>query len=103
MMKRLDTLLLWALVLCIIILFLTLGDFLALHDIRQDYVSSDILSDLQVKLSKELPAWTSTKSEWFVANASFLLKLLFSVIAIITLSKAFRKFKAVKKEQSEQT
>jgi len=67
-MKRLDTLLGWSLVICIILLFLTLGDFLALHDIRQDYVSTNILADLQVKLSKELPEWTSTKAEWFVAN-----------------------------------
>ena len=100
-MKRLETLLGWSLVLCIILLFLTLGDFLSLHDIRQDYVSTDILADLQVKLSKELPEWTSTKAEWFVANTSFFLKSVFTIFVIITLSKSIRKLKSVSKEQPD--
>ena len=98
-MKRIETLLGWSLVLCIILLFLTLGDFLSLHDIKQDYVSTDILADLQVKLSKELPEWTSTKAEWFVANVSFFLKFVFAIFAIITLSKSIRKLKLISKEQ----
>ncbi|MBE9510314.1 MAG: hypothetical protein IMY71_05505 [Bacteroidetes bacterium] len=100
-MKRLETLLVWSLVLCIILLFLTLGDFLSLHNIKQDYVSTDILADLQVKLSKELPEWTSTKAEWFVANVSFFLKSVFTIFAIITLSKSVRKLKSVSKEQPD--
>lgn len=100
-MKRIETLLGWSLVLCIILLFLTLGDFLSLHDIKQDYVSTDILADLQVKLSKELPEWTSTKAEWFVANVSFFLKFVFAIFAIITLSKSIRKLKSISKEQPD--
>ena len=100
-MKRLETLLGWSLVLCIILLFLTLGDFLSLHDIRQDYVSTDILEDLQVKLSKELPEWTSTKAEWFVANVSFFLKSVLAILAIFTLSKSIRKLKSASKEQPD--
>ena len=100
-MKRLETLLGWSLVLCIILLFLTLGDFLSLHDIRQDYVSTDILADLQVKLSKELPEWTSTKTEWFVANISFYLKSVLTILAIFTLLKSIRKLKSVSEEQSD--
>lgn len=102
-MKRLETLLGISLVLCIILLFLTLSDFLSLHDIRQDYVSTDILEDLQVKLSKELPEWTSTKAEWFAANISFFLKLFLAIFAIITLSKSIRKLKSVSKEQLDST
>ncbi len=98
-MKRIETLLGWSLVLCIILLFLTLGDFLSLHDIKQDYVSTDILADLQVKLSKELPEWTSTKAEWFVANVSFFLKSVFTIFVIITLLKSIRKLKSLSKEQ----
>ena len=98
-MNRLETLLGWSLVLCIILLFLTLGDFLSLHDIRQDYVSTDILEDLQVKLSKELPEWTSIKAEWFVANISFYLKSAFTILAIFTISKSIRKLKSASKEQ----
>ena len=100
-MKRIETLLGWSLVLCIILLFLTLGDFLSLHDIKQDYVSTDILADLQVKLSKELPEWTSTKAEWFVANVSFFLKSVFTIFVIITLLKSIRKLKSVSKEQPD--
>ena len=100
-MKRLETLLGITLVLCIILLFLTLSDFLSLHDIRQDYVSTDILADLQVKLSKELPEWTSTKTEWFAANISFFLKFVLAIIAIITLSKSIRKLKSVSEEQPD--
>jgi len=101
-MKRLETLLGISLVLCIILLFLTLGDFLSLHDIKQDYVSTDILADLQVKLSKELPEWTSTKAEWFVANISFYLKFILAIFVIITLSKSIKKLKSIGKEQSDQ-
>jgi hypothetical protein len=100
-MKRIETLLGWSLVLCIILLFLTLGDFLSLHDIKQDYVSTDILADLQVKLSKELPEWTSTKAEWFVANVSFFLKSVFTIFVIITLLKSIRKLKSLSKEQPD--
>ncbi|MCD6564717.1 MAG: hypothetical protein J7K53_02120 [Bacteroidales bacterium] len=100
-MKRLDTLLGWSLVICIILLFLTLGDFLALHDIRQDYVSTNILADLQVKLSKELPEWTSTKAEWFVANISFYLKSVLAILVIFTISKSIRKLKSVNEEQPD--
>ncbi len=55
----------------LLILFLTLGDFLALHDIQNDYISTEALNYLQITTSAPLPAWTATTPEWTMVAISF--------------------------------
>ena len=47
--------------LCVIGFLLTLCDFLALHDIKNEYVSMRIFERLNITLSEELSKWTATK------------------------------------------
>lgn len=61
----------------LLILILTLGDFLALHDIQNDYVSTKMLDLHQITTSTPLPAWTATQGEWQVVSISFWLRVLF--------------------------
>lgn len=92
-MKKDQWLLTIALVSCAIALVLTCFDFLALHDIRNEYVSTRILKYLNVTLSDELPEWTATKGEWEIVNVSFLFRLAFFVLNLFVLSFCVKRFK----------
>ena len=79
--------------LCAFVFLLTLFDFLALHDIRNEYVSTRILNYLNITLSGDLPDWTATKGEWDVVNVSFLSRLIFFVLNIFVLTLCLKKTK----------
>lgn len=83
--------------LCVIGFILTLFEFLALHDIHNEYVSSQILEKLQIKLSDILPDWTSTKGEWDIVRISYLFRFVFFVVCIILL---YRLYQGLKRETS---
>lgn len=63
-MKYLKTITIFVLLICILVFIFTILDFLALHDIKQDYVCQHILNKLEISLSKDLPNWTSKEGEW---------------------------------------
>lgn len=46
--------------LCVVMLSLAVLDFTALHDIRKEYVSQDILKHLDITLSKNPPTGRPT-------------------------------------------
>jgi hypothetical protein len=79
--------------LCLVAFGLTIGDFLALHDIGNDYVSKDILSYLDVSLSKELPAWTATRGEWRLVELSWVTRMGFFLVNAVTLVLCLRALK----------
>jgi len=85
-MKKIIILAGFTLAASLFVLALTLGDFLALHDIRQEYVSEEILNTLGVVLSDELPDWTATAGEWAMVQFSYLARSAFLVLNVITLS-----------------
>ena len=62
--------------LCVVMLSLAVLDFTALHDIRKEYVSQDILKRLDITLSKNAPHWTANKGEWDYLTASILLRII---------------------------
>ena len=92
-MKIKDSIIGWALVLSLITILLLIGDFLALHDIRQDYVSSEVIEAVQADSSNNLPDWASTKLEWTFVRISLLLKIIFAPIIVIALAKTVRRLK----------
>ena len=92
-MKFKDSMIGWAFVLSLIMILLLIGDYLALHDIRQDYVSSDVLDTVQTDISNEIPEWASTKLEWTFVKISLLLKLIITPVIIIALAKTVKKLK----------
>lgn len=76
----------FTLVASLFVLALTLGDFLALHDIRQEYVSAEVLESLGISVSDELPDWTATAGEWALVQFSYLARSAFLILNAITLS-----------------
>jgi hypothetical protein len=72
-------------VLCVIGFLLTIADFLALHDIRNEYVSTHILETLDITLSDDLPEWTSTQGEWQVVRISYLFRSVFFIFCMYAL------------------
>lgn len=74
-------------VLCVIGFLLTIFDFLALHDIHNEYISTRVLKRLNITLSGDLPEWTSTKGEWDVVRISYLFRFIFFVFCVAVLYK----------------
>jgi hypothetical protein len=75
------------LTLCVIGFLLTIFEFLALHDIHNEYVSTGTLKRLNISLSGDLPDWIFTKGEWGVLRVSYLFRFVFFVFCIIVLYK----------------
>ena len=75
----------------IIVLLFTFGDFLALHDIKSDYVSPSILDELNIGLAQKLPDWTAAKMEWGLATTSFYFKLILMIFNVVALIMVFKK------------
>jgi hypothetical protein len=80
------------LVLAVVLLICILFDFLALHDIHNDYVSKAVIDRFSASTSNSFPDWTNTTGEWSVVRLSFIVKLVaiaFTFIAIFASSKNF--------------
>ena len=69
-------------ILCVIGFLFTIADFLALHDIRNEYVSTRILENLSITLSDDLPEWTATQGEWGVVRISYLFRAIFFIFGM---------------------
>jgi len=69
----------------LMLFILSLGDFAALHDIANDYVSAEILTDLGKTTSTSLPAWTATTGEWQFVTISLVTRVLFLLLTIFLL------------------
>ncbi len=73
---------------------LTIGEFLALHDIWNDYVSVKVIESHRGINILNLPEWSETKLEWQMVNISALVQvlyLLFSLVTLVSCLKALRK------------
>ena len=78
-------------VLCVIGILLTIGDYLALHDIKNDYVSTRNFDNLGITISGDLPEWTNTRGEWQIVRISFLFRFIFFIFCAIVLYELFNK------------
>ena len=81
-MKNLKTSTIITLLFCVLVFVLTILDFAALHDIKQDYVSDYILNYLKISLSEDLPNWTSAEGEWNIVSLSLYLRFIFFILNI---------------------
>ena len=70
---------------CVLVFLLTILDVLALHDIKQDYLSKYIIDYLGLTFSKEIPVWTSTTGEWKIVSLSLYSRFIFLIFNIIFL------------------
>ncbi|MDM8553703.1 hypothetical protein QUF75_03100 [Desulfococcaceae bacterium HSG7] len=85
-MKNTSALIKLSLILCIIAFVMTIGDYLALHDIWHDYVSKEV-----IKLHKDdsvlnLPEWSETKPEWLMVSISGAVRIAYFVFSAVTLA-----------------
>ena len=92
-MKPKKSIISWAFVLSILVLLLILGDFLALADINQDYVSTKVLDSIQVDISDKLPDWSSANLEWNMLKVSLFLKSVFMIVIVVALAKVVKLMK----------
>ena len=95
-MKNFKTITVITLVFCVAVFILTIFDFAALHDIKQDYVSKHILTYLNINISEDLPQWTATTGEWQIVTYSFYLRFLFFILNTIVLVHYSRKVNSKK-------
>ena len=84
-MKKTQKIVTITIALCVFGFLLTIFEFLALHDIKSEYVSTRILERLNITLSEDLPEWTSTQGEWRVVRISYLFRFVFFIFCAIVL------------------
>ena len=84
-MKRAKALITLSLVLTVILIIFTIGDYLALHDIWKDYVSRGALTYLKIETSKPLPYWTKTNLEWTSVTVSYFVRFLVIIANVVVL------------------
>jgi len=94
-MKKADTLVKAAILLTIVLCVCTVADFLALHDIKNDYVSQSALQYLELETSKELPAWTNTQLEWTAVTVSYLIRSSNIVLSLFMLFGLKREIRTI--------
>ena len=83
-------------VFCVVILLSVVSDFMALHDIRQDYVSTSALDYAGISWKNVLPAWCSTSGEWKGVEISMIIRFFLSVFNILVLIYLMKKIRLVK-------
>jgi len=89
-MKRKSSYLGWSILLSILVLLLIIGDFMAYHDIANDYVSQEVMDAYQVTVPDNWPEWASTKGEWALIQISMVLKTIFMILIVFFLSKSVK-------------
>lgn len=90
MNQKVATLTVITLLLSAAVFLLTIGDFLAYHDIRADYASPEVFEELGMTVPEPLPVWTETPTEWAIVGVSFYSRLGFLILNAITLSLCLR-------------
>ncbi len=76
-----------------LLLALTFLDVLALTDINHDYVSHQVLDNLNISLPRDLPEWTAAKGEWQVVSISAFSRIGFLLLNSITLGLCVKKLR----------
>lgn len=81
------TLLMVSLVITALVGLCAVDDFLSLHDIKADYISTSALEYLHLTTSGALPPWTDTRLEWASVTVSYVLRwlLILSNAAVLIL------------------
>ncbi|OFW19548.1 MAG: hypothetical protein A3H97_24900 [Acidobacteria bacterium RIFCSPLOWO2_02_FULL_65_29] len=83
------------LVFSLVAFLLTIGDYLALHDINHDYVSAAVLRSLDAA-PPVLPAWTATPGEWAMVSGSLFFRAGFLLLNVMTLALCARALKRLR-------
>ncbi len=74
-----------SLILCVLAALLTFGDWLALHDIRHDYVSRDVIVSSLGDWDERIPEWSKTPAEWKTVEISAFIRIPCFAVCTFTL------------------
>ena len=68
-----------------VILLTMLSDFMALHDVYNDYVSEGALRQVAVNITSALPDWAMADKEWLWIRIMFFIRLtaILGIIAVL--------------------
>jgi hypothetical protein len=91
-MKSLKIVTIITLIACIVVFLLTITDFMALHDIFNEYVSPKAVDRAFIRL----PESSNTSMEWNMVNISYAARFLFLIFNIGVLIYFQRKISAIK-------
>jgi hypothetical protein len=58
-------------------------DFLALHDIYNDYASKAVITRFSPGMADAFPTWTNTRGEWNLLDISYIVKIIVAVLLVI--------------------
>ncbi len=89
-MKKLKSTLVFLVLLSSGLFVSTVIDIMALHDIADDYVSQEVLSDHQISTSHALPDWSSCSLEWGAIHFSIIFQLVLTLMVIIVLVRIIK-------------
>ena len=88
----------WMMGLILALLVTMLSDYMALHDIANDYVSLEVLEMHQIKGASSLPSWTGTPLEWQWIEFMFAARLLIIGLLGLSIYNLFKSVQAIKIE-----
>lgn len=79
------------LIISVLILILTIADFLALHDIMREYVSPDIIAKIGITGGVKFPEFTQCVPEWTMASVSIYGRIALLIAAILIIVFTLRR------------
>ncbi len=83
-MKNLQILIKVSLAIGTFALLLSVGNYLALHDIWHDYVSMRVIETYGGSTALNLPDWSETRLEWQMVTISELVRILYFIFSLAT-------------------
>ena len=92
-MTRLRLLALCTLVLGVVVLGLTVVDWMALQDVYRDYVSQEVFAALGLPVPQGLPDWTATPAEWTLVRVRWFSTFGFLLLNTATLALCANRLK----------
>jgi hypothetical protein len=95
-MKNIKIVVLIALFACILVFLMTILDFLALHDIFNDYSSPKVIERFCAVSQTSFPAWTKTSGEWQMVNISYVTRFFFFIFNMVVLILCLKKMRSIK-------
>ncbi len=83
-MKNLQILIKVSLAIGALALLLSVGNYLALHDIWHDYVSQQVIETYGDSAILNLPDWSETRLEWQMVTISELVRIIYFIFSLAT-------------------
>ena len=80
-----------SLLLCALAALMTFGDWLALYDIRHDYVSRNVIESSLGSWDTRIPDWSSTRGEWITVEVSAFVRIAYFATSAFTLLTVLKK------------